>query len=182
MDGAVRITALVGSTGFRVVDLAVRTGRRSQRLPGWLAGSLQASTETVDALRRGRIGSLILGEADRGVFQSDDLFQRAMKELPKPHEIAACEDAVKKRPRLLGVEVDDLYLIARDRNDTSNQYFYGFEFNVDEDDGQLVLDSSPLMQVEKRDVKERDDDPVGTPPPVPPPPPPTPPPPPPPVR
>lgn len=181
-DGAVRITGLVGSTGFRVVDLSARSGRKPQRLPGWLMGSVQASNDTVDAIRRGRIGSLFITEADRSVFLSEGLFERAMKELPKPDEVRAAEEAVKKHPRVLGVEVDDLYLVAREKTDQKGEFFYAFEFNVDEDDGQLVLDSSPLMEVEKRDTKAHPEDEIGPPPLVPPPPVPPPPPPPPPRR
>lgn len=167
-DGAVRITAMVGSTGYRVVDLAVRSGRRSQRLPGWLMGSLQVSNDTVGALRSGRIHGLLFGESDRAVFRSDGLFERALNEQPKPEVVRACEDAAKKHPRLLGVEVDELYLIAREKRAARDDHFYSFEFNVDEDDGRLVLDSSPLMRVERRDTKTHPaDDDVGPPPPTP---------------
>lgn len=175
-DGSIRITGLVGGTGYRVVDLSARSARKSQRLPGWLMGSVQSCNETVEALRGGRINSLFITEADRPLFKNDDLFARAMNELPKPERVREVEDAVKKHPRVLGVEVDDLYLVAREKSDTTGQFFYAFEFNVDEDDGQLVLDSSPLMEVEKRDTKAHpSDDDVS---PAPPPPPPAPPPPP----
>ncbi|MFO0564288.1 MAG: hypothetical protein U0263_01425 [Polyangiaceae bacterium] len=96
-DGAVRITAMVGSTGYRVVDLAVRSGRRSQRLPGWLMGSLQASNDTVGALRSGRIHGLLFGESDRAVFRSDGLFERTLNEQPKPEVVRACEPPSRRR-------------------------------------------------------------------------------------
>ncbi len=171
-DGALRAVLLLGKTGIRLVDLKVRTGRKPQTLPGWLSGTRDVGNSVADAARGGRLESMLFGEADRSVLGSDDLFQRAMKELPKPDVLRLAETAVRAHPRPAGIVVDELYLLARGPKGD----LWAFELNIDEDQRGVVLDSSPLLRADRRDPHEREE-PPDLPPPVPPPPPPPPPPP-----
>jgi hypothetical protein len=163
-DGAVEATLLLGKTGIKIVELHLRSGKKSQKLPGWLAGASPVGNDLADAARRGKLDAMLVGESERSVLGNDKLFQMALKERPKPERVREVEAAAKKYPRTLGVEIDELYLLAKSRSGA----IFVFEFNIDEDDGQIVLDAAPLFSVERRDPDDRMGHPVDGPGPPPP--------------
>ncbi|MCL4749536.1 MAG: hypothetical protein KJ015_05225 [Myxococcales bacterium] len=165
-DGSIELIAFLSRTGLKVAKLEARSPRSHRPLPVWLSGVERFGNEVLTALRGGGIGQLLVGEAERPVLSDDFLYRRLMDERPKLEQLRSAEALAARHGRVLGYRVDDVFLVSRDRAGV----IWGLELELDESDGQVMLDGSPLVRVERLDKEERER--LEAPPPPPPPPPP----------
>jgi hypothetical protein len=146
-DGTLRTIAFVGPGGLKVASLDVQGPRPPRPLAGWLGGAEEHGKNVLDALRSGRLGELLMGEPERALFANDQVWREVEKELPKAEEQARAQALARAHPRPAGYRMDDIIVMARDARGS----FWGFALQVDEDDGQAVLDSHPLVRIQKLD-------------------------------
>jgi len=158
---AIEAVAFLSRTGLKLAQIRSRSSRDIRPLPPWLAGVEQFGSSVVQALRNHTANGLLVGEAERPLL-GDALYEQAKKELSRV-ELGPLERAVALHPTPLGYTVDDVFLVARGPGGV----IWGFQLQFDEDQGRVVLDSSPLVRVEKLEP-ERD---IPPPPPAPAPPP-----------
>lgn len=151
-DGGFEVIAFLSRTGLKVAGLRPRGPRAIKETPGWLSGARTFGNDVLGALRRRRIGDLLVGDTERPVLNDDFLFKRLMDERPKVDALERLEALAAKHERALGYHFDDVYLLARDRSGS----LVGLQLQVDEDDGQLMLDAAPLVRVERL-RKDRDE-------------------------
>lgn len=142
---SIKAIAFLGRTGLRVAELRRRGSARVQTLPPWLSGAEAFGRSLHSALREKRIEPMLIGEADRSAVGNDLLFDKLTEDRPRGKTLDELTQLAMAHRAPTGFYVDDLILAARDRTGG----IWGFQLNVDERDGQLMLDSSPLVKVEK---------------------------------
>lgn len=163
-DGSIELIAFLSRAGLKVAKLEARSPRSHRPLPAWLSGVERFGHEVLIALRGGGIGRLLVGEAERPVLGDDFLYRRLMDERPKLEQLRSAEALAARHGRVLGYRVDDVFLVSRDRAGV----IWGLELELDESEGQVMLDGSPLVRVERLDKEQRER--LEAPPPPPPPP------------
>jgi hypothetical protein len=89
-------------------------------------------------------------EQKNKLFDDDVIFRKLEKELPDAEEIQRAEALARSHPRVLGVRMDDVIVLGRDWHGV----FWGFALQIDEHEGKTVLDTGPLVRVEKLDPRE----------------------------
>ena len=144
--------AFLSRTGLKVGSLETSSEDKAPPLPPWLSGAAGFGREVHAALRGGRVSTLLLGEAERPVIGNDALFREVMEENPTREKIGELERLAQRSAEPLGYELDDVGLLARDRGGD----LYAFELDFDEHDGQVVLDSAPLVRAERIEVERHD--------------------------
>jgi hypothetical protein len=145
-DNGVRSIAFLSRTGLKVARLRPSSGNSAKPVPAWLAGVEQYAKDVHSHLRSGQMSSLLVGDAERPVVGNDALFREIMEDQAKPADLRVMEEAAKKSRGPIGVRADDVILVARHPRSSD---FYGFKLNLDEVDDVIVLDSAPLMRVQK---------------------------------
>jgi hypothetical protein len=149
-DGVLETIAFVSRTGAKIAALDVDPPRAPRQVDAWLAGAEEQARAVVDAVAVGRLRELLIGEPERSIFDNDVIFRKLEKELPDAEEIRRAEALARSHPRALGVRMDDVIVLGRDRHGV----FWGFALQIDEHEGKTVLDTGPLVRVEKLDPRE----------------------------
>jgi len=143
-DGAgVKAGLVLTRTGVRVASLGGCSGRGDAPLPEWLRGVEQASRDLARALDDGSIRELIIGESDRPAFGNDAVFDALAERRPTLAQIDRARR--KSEAKYRGASLSELGVIARVRAGE----IWGFLFEVGERRGQIVLCSSPLLDVRR---------------------------------
>lgn len=142
--GAIEIIAFLSRTGLKVASLRTRDARSYHPLPDWLSGVGRGGGEIFSALKSRRIGDLLVGQTERPVL-GDDLYQMLMEKRPTVERLQEAEALAAAHDRVLGYHLDDVFLVARDRDGT----VWGLELEIDESDGKHYLDGSPLVRIER---------------------------------
>lgn len=152
-DGSIEAIAFLSRTGLKVAGLETKGSRRPLALPPWLSGVERFGQDLVAALRGRRMGELLVGEAERSVLNDELLYRRLMDERPKLERLEQAERVAAKHAAIAGYKLDDAFLVARDRRGG----IWGFQLEIEDSDGRVALDGSPLVRVEKleKDAEER---------------------------
>jgi hypothetical protein len=108
-----------------------------------MAGAPQVVGGVLAAARDRRLGRMVVGEELRPLF--GDYWAQIERELPSPDGIRDIETFVAAAGKPQAYDVDDLVLLGRD----GERGLYSFSFNLDNHDGQVVLDARPLIRVSR---------------------------------
>lgn len=147
LDGALRVVLFLSRTGLKLASLELGGPERIRPVDRWLAGAAQAGAEVYAALQGQRAGTLLFGESERAVIHDDRVFREISDELPSANDLARAAELARKHPAILGFDFDDVFVIARDARGN----FWGFGLQIETDDGRYVLDSRPLVRVQRLD-------------------------------
>ena len=146
-DGGIRVVLFLSRTGLKLASLELTGPDRVRPVDRWLAGAAEAGAEVFAGVRERRVGSMLFGESERAVIGDDRVFKEISDELPSAKELARADELARNHATILGFDFDDVFVIARDRRGT----FWGFALQVESDDGRFVLDTGPLVRVQRMD-------------------------------
>ena len=142
-DTSLRVVVFLSRAGWKLARIRARESSTAP-VPRWLTGLEDVCQQVVQAVRQRRLEPLLVGESERAILANDALYEALVQDLPGrdlQDELAG----LLPNAGLSGVRADGLVLVTRD----AKGEIWGFEYDIDREDGKMVLDSRPLVRASR---------------------------------
>jgi hypothetical protein len=140
-NGGIEMMLLVSRHGVKLMGIE-EDGNNAKPPPAWLPVGNIAGQILAD-LRADRLDAWWVGEPEKQLL-GPQLARELDKERSKPDEVRQAKQIAQRGVRLRGVEVDDVTLVARDRQGV----VYGLRMQFESGE-QPELDAHPLVRVKR---------------------------------
>ncbi len=144
--------AFLSPAGLKVAVLDQRSPAGLGPLPPYVSGAGEFMTQVVSAARSANWSTLLVGEAERRVLADERLWHEIEKERPQQAELDLISRLAQSSSKPTQFGLDDIGIVTRHRDGT----IWALKLNFDHQDGQVVLDTHPLVRV--RRLVEEDDE------------------------
>jgi len=143
--GMLRTGVFLCASGLRLADLDVREPREAWTLPPAFAGVEQVAATVLEALRAGRVETLVFAERDRSVIGHDGLFDLMLEGGPEAGEMQAATAMARWQTAPSGYWIDGVALLARDEGGR----LYALRMQFQQAPGSLTIETDPLVSVRR---------------------------------
>lgn len=140
----IELALLLCETGIRVVEIDEDPAGPGVTLPPSAAGLATAATDVLAAFALGRGQELLLSDRDRDAVGGEAVFRRAMRDLPRPEQIASLQRLAAQRGPPTGFDLDDMGIIVADANG-----IVGFQIDLERMAGGFVIDGPPFVSIRR---------------------------------
>ena len=138
---------LLTEAGLHLIGVSVSNLDRKQALPDWARGCETVATDLLATARSGSLATLLPGDDVRRVFADDELWEKAVRELPQADAFAKVEALARSATSgPTGFRLDDVEIAGRNPSGK----LYSGKLDIDELGDRVVLEPSVHLRVVTR--------------------------------